>query len=294
MNQINGVFAAIVTPFNAQNQVSTADLTAQVRRQKQYGNNIFCNGTNGEFFAQTNAEKLKVVETCVTAAAGDVTVMTNIGCVSTEETIQLGKTIERMGVAAVSVITPWFASLRPADLITHFRKVADALTIPVYLYNIPARTTNTITPEIAAELARHPNIHGIKDSAGSYESLHNFHLVGQQNDNFHVLTGPDSLILRGFQEGSVGCISGIANIIPEQVHRVYTAQQQGDAKTADDTQNFINALRSELYSLAFSPAVVKQCVNLIGYSVGNNRASIEFTESDNHQLKTILHNFKLI
>jgi len=249
-------------------------------------------GLMASFFALSDAEKLRVTEICVDETAGRNSVMTHIGCVSTDATIRLGKQVEQLGVDAVSVITPWFAALRRSDLITHFTKVADALTVPVYLYNIPARTGNTITPDIAEELAAHPNIKGIKDSAGSYESLHAYHEVSKKVADFTVLTGPDSLILRGFQEGSVGCISGIANIIPDKVNAVWEGFKNN--QEVNHIQDEINNIRSELYGLAFSPAVVKKCVSLMGFDIGENRYPVVFHEDDVNKIKVIMKNFKLI
>lgn len=292
MKEIKGVYTAIVTPIDKNDVVNRHALREQVARQISHGNNIFCNGTNGEFFALSDAEKLRVTEICVDETAGRKSVMTHIGCVSTDATIRLGKQVEQLGVDAISVITPWFAALRRSDLITHFNKVADALTVPVYLYNIPARTGNTITPDVAEELAAHPNIKGIKDSAGSYESLHAYHEVSKKVADFTVLTGPDSLILRGFQEGSVGCISGIANIIPDKVNAVWEGFKNN--QEVSHIQDEINNIRSELYGLAFSPAVVKKCVSLMGFDVGENRYPVVFHEDDVNKIKVIMKNFKLI
>lgn len=292
MTSITGVYTAIVTPIDQNDVVNEKALREQVSRQIAHGNNIFCNGTNGEFFALSDAEKLVVTEICLDEAAGRKSVMTHIGCVSTEATIRLGKQIQNMGVDAVSVITPWFAALRRSDLITHFQKVADALTVPVYLYNIPARTGNTITPDIAEELAAHSNIKGIKDSAGSYDSLHAFHEVSKRTDDFSVLTGPDSLILRGFKEGSAGCISGIANIIPDKVNAVWQGFKNN--QEVDSIQDEINNIRTELYGLAFSPAVVKKCVSLMGFDIGENQYPVVFHEDDVSKIKVIMKNFKLI
>lgn len=292
MKEIAGVYTAIVTPIDQDDVLNRKSLREQVSRQVSYGNNIFCNGTNGEFFALSDTEKLRVTEICIDEVAGRKGVMTHVGCISTDATIRLGKQVEQLGIDAVSVITPWFAALRRSDLITHFQKVADAMTVPVYLYNIPARTGNTITPDIAEELAAHPNIKGIKDSAGSYESLHAFHQVSQRTTDFTVLTGLDSLILRGFQEGSVGCISGIANIIPDKVNAVWEGFKNNQEVT--HIQDEINNIRTELYGLAFSPAVVKKCVSLMGFDVGENRYPVVFHEEDVNKIKVIMKNFKLI
>lgn len=293
MNKINGVYTAIITPFDTQGKLAVGALRQQVKRQAAAGNNIFCNGTNGEFFMLNEQEKITVTATCLDEANGNVGVMAHIGEISTADTIRLGKQVQQLGVRAVSVITPWFASLRPAELIAHFERVADALSVPVYLYNIPARTGNQLTPEVASVLAKHPNIKGVKDSAGSWESLDGFHQVARLCDDFDVLTGPDSLILKGFQAGSAGCISGIANIIPERVNAVYRQVVEHNLAGAEADQQVINQIRTDLYSIAFSPAVVKKAVSLLGFDVGESRYPVTFTSQDEAAINAVIRRFEL-
>ena len=106
--KIKGVLTAIVTPFDPAGEVCPQRLRAQVRRQMKYGNGIFCNGTNGEFFVLTTDEKILVTETCVDEVGGAVAVVGHIGEISTAATIKLGKRLASIGVDAVSVITPYF------------------------------------------------------------------------------------------------------------------------------------------------------------------------------------------
>ncbi|PMC11816.1 dihydrodipicolinate synthase family protein, partial [Klebsiella aerogenes] len=175
-HSIRGVLTAIVTPFTASGELNLTALRQQVERQLAAGNGIFCGGTNGEFFVLNEAE------------------------------------IAKSGVDAVSVITPWFVPLKQDELVSHYTAIADALSVPVFLYNIPARTGNTIEPQTARQLAAHGNIIGIKDSAGSYESLKGFLDAVKDIDGFNVLNGPDSLIHQGFVDGCSACISGLANV----------------------------------------------------------------------------------
>ncbi|HAS98647.1 MAG TPA: dihydrodipicolinate synthase family protein, partial [Pantoea agglomerans] len=172
--KINGVLTAIVTTFDREGAFDPERQREQVRRQINAGNGIFCGGTNGEFFVLNEQEKIAVTTTCVDEVNGRASVVAHIGEISTRETIRLGKQIARLGVDAVSAITPWFVPLKQQELIDHYQRVADALTVPLFLYNIPARTGNTLQPETVRTLAAHPNIIGIKDSAGSYESLSGF------------------------------------------------------------------------------------------------------------------------
>ncbi len=286
---ITGPHVAIVTPFDAQGSLDEEALRFQVRRQISNGNKVFCNGTNGEFFVLSDEEKRRVTEICLDEAKSSDLVVTHIGETHLAQTIAHGKDVAAMGIKAVSVITPWFSALRANELVRYYQQVADAVPVPVYLYNIPARTGNTITPEVAAELAKHPNIYGIKDSAGSLESLQGFLRVSQEADNFDVLTGPDSLILTGYQLGCVGCISGLANLVPELVSAVYKGFQADDLSAAQKAQDRINYLRQHLFSIGFGPAVVKQALNLMGNSVGQSRYPVLFSESEVEQIKAIVN-----
>jgi len=142
-------------------------------------------------------------------------------------------------------------------------------------------------------LADHPNIKGIKDSAGSWEILDGFLQASKPFADFDVLTGPDSLIYRGFAAGSIGCISGIANIIPEKVNAVYRNVLDNHHDQAQDVQNIINQIRTELYGIAFSPAVVKKTVNMLGHRVGDSRYPVAFTPEDVARIDRVIDSFSL-
>ncbi|MCQ4159993.1 dihydrodipicolinate synthase family protein [Roseomonas sp. GC11] len=271
MPKITGPFVAIVTPFDAQEDVDYAELARQVDRQARAGNGVFCAGTNGEFFALSFEEKVEAARVCVEAAAGRVPVLAHIGEVSTKQTIRLGQAVQALGVKAVSVVTPSFIACSQDELVAYYTAVADALTVPVYLYNIPARTGNTITPETAARLASHPNIIGIKDSAGSQESLDGYLAIARARDDFDVLVGPDHLILYGLKNGAAGCISGLGNIAPLTLNAIWRAFSAGDAAEAEKQQAHYGELRKELYAHGFPPTMVKRALSIAMPAVGRSR-----------------------
>ncbi len=286
--KIEGVLTAIVTPFDEEGGLNVQSLKEQVNRQLVAGNGIFCGGTNGEFFVLNEQEKITVTAACVEEAAGRANVVAHIGEIATRETIRLGKQIEKLGVDAVSVITPYFVPLKQNELINHYTAVADALSVPVFLYNIPARTGNTLEPQTVRVLAEHPNIIGIKDSAGSYESLSGFLNAVKDIDNFDVLNGPDSLIHRGFVEGCSACISGLANVAPNEINAIWSHFRAGDVEGSRQAQENVTGLRTDLYSVGFSPAAVKKAVQLMGYNVGESRYAVSFTEEQQLQIRQIV------
>lgn len=287
-NNIEGVLTAIVTPFTDDGALHLPGLKRQIQRQLAAGNGIFCGGTNGEFFVLTEEEKVAVTRTCVEEVAGRAPVVAHIGEISTRATIRLGKQVEALGVDAVSVITPWFVPLTQAELIAHYTTIADALNVPVFLYNIPARTGNTIAPETARALAAHPNIIGIKDSAGSHESLSGFLKAVEDIDGFDVLNGPDSLIHQGFVEGCSACISGLANVAPNEINAIWARFRAGDIAGSRQAQESVTDLRTRLYSVAFSPAAVKKALQIMGEEVGESRYAVAFDAQQTEQIRQIV------
>lgn len=289
--KITGVLTAIVTPFTKDGNYNEAAMRVQIRRQLAAGNGIFCGGTNGEFFVLNAQEKLAVAKTCVEEVAGKAHVVAHIGEISTRETIRLGKQVAALGVDAVSVITPWFVPLKQEELIAHYEEVADALDVPIFLYNIPARTGNTLQPETVRKLAAHPNIIGIKDSAGSYESLSGFLQAAEGIDNFDVLNGPDSLIHQGFVDGCSACISGLANVAPNEINVIWARFRDGDIAGSHKAQENVTGLRTDLYSVGFSPAAVKKAVALMGHDVGESRYAVRFSAEEEQRIRQIVNQY---
>lgn len=285
---LEGILTAIVTPVDAQDQFSVAAFREQIERQIAAGNGIFCGGTNGEFFALTDTEKRRVAEVAVEQVAGRVPVVGHVGENSTAECVRAGRGIARLGVDAVAAITPCFVPLSQDDLHYHFSTIADALDVPVYLYNIPARTGNTIAPDTARRLAAHPNIAGIKDSAGSYESLNGFLQVARESEGFTVFNGPDSLIHRGFVEGCAGAVSGLANVAPREINQIWTRFKAGDIEGSRKMQEKITGLRESLFKIVFAPAAVKRAVRVLGYSVGESKYPVRISAEQEAQIRAVL------
>lgn len=289
--KINGVLTAIVTTFDREGAFDPVTQREQVRRQINAGNGIFCGGTNGEFFVLNEQEKIAVTTTCIDEVNGRAPVVAHIGEISTRETIRLGKQIARLGVDAVSAITPWFVPLKQQALIDHYQRVADALSVPLFLYNIPARTGNTLQPETVRTLAAHPNIIGIKDSAGSYESLSGFLQATADCEDFDVLNGPDSLIHQGFVDGCSAAVSGLANVAPEAINAIWARFSAGDIAGSHQAQENVTGLRTALYSIGFSPAVVKKAVSLQGFEVGDSRYAVQFSDEEQQQIRQIVNHY---
>lgn len=266
MVSIEGIITALVTPMHADESLNLPRLSAQVNRQIDAGiHGLFCLGTNGEAFMLRDGEKRQVIETTVAAAAGRVPVYAGTGCIGTRETVALSREAERLGADVLSVICPYFAAASQQDLIRHFTAVADAVSIPVLLYNIPARTGVSLQVGTVQALARVPNIVGIKDSSGNFDLL--LQLNEKTPEDFIVLSGNDSLVLWNLMAGGRGGICGTGNLFPERLVSIYTHWRAGGFQAAKAAQDSIRAIRDCL-SLGNPNTIIKLAANLLGHEVG--------------------------
>ena len=212
--EIKGIIPPIITPMHADESINTAELRRQVDRQIENGvHALFCFGTNGEGYILDGREKQLVLETVIEQANGRVPVYAGTGCVSTRETIAQSRMARDAGADVLSIITPSFAAASQQELYDHYRAVAEAVDIPIVLYNIPARTGNALAPETVARLSRIENIVGAKDSSGNWDNMKAY-LDGTRGSGFAVLSGNDGLILDCLKTGGRGGVAGCANVTP--------------------------------------------------------------------------------
>lgn len=284
-----GIIPAVVTPLTGDEQINEEELRAQVNRQIAAGvHGLFCLGTNGEGYIFNYQEKLAIIRIVVDESRGRAPVYAGTGCIGTQETIELSQAAEALGVDALSLITPYFAALSQGELYEHFKAVANAVKLPVVLYNIPARTGNAINYSTVAKLAKIPNIVGVKDSSGNFDNILRY-LEVTDHSGFAVLSGNDSLILWTLLAGGTGGISGIANLFPETMTQIFALWQKGDLAAARLVQDSIRPIRDCL-KLGNPNTIVKRAANMLGYPVGPCRRPFNIlSEKAEAELKKTLH-----
>lgn len=279
---VKGIIAAMVTPFDENEHINETELRNQVNRQINAGvDGVFALGTNGEGYILSYAEKVQVMKIIVDETKHRVPVYAGTGCVSTTETITLSKEAKEIGVDVLSVITPSFAKASQEELYTHYKKLNDAVKMPIVLYNIPARTGNFLAPETVERLADLPNIVGVKDSSGNFDNILQYIEKTKEKD-FSVLSGNDALILWTLQAGGTGGITAVANVLPEIMTAIYKCFVAGDWNGARTAQDSIRAIRNCL-ALGNPNSIIKKATNLIGYPVGNTRAPFNIISEDVEQ-----------
>ena len=225
---VKGIIAAMVTSMHEDESLNEQEIRHQVNRQIAAGADaVFCLGTNGEFYILSEEEKLKVIRIVVDEVKGRVPVYAGTGCPGTKATIALSLKAKELGVDVLSIISPYFAAISQKEIFEHYKAIAEAVDLPIVMYNMPARTGNNIDPATAAELAKIPNIAGIKDSSGNWDNLKGY-IEATKGMDFSVLSGNDSLILPALKEGGAGGITAVANIYPETMVSIYRRFLAGD------------------------------------------------------------------
>jgi 4-hydroxy-tetrahydrodipicolinate synthase len=277
--KVYGIIAAMVTSMNEDETLNEEEIRNQVNRQINAGvDAVFCLGTNGEFYIQSEKEKLRVIEIVVDEVAGRVPVYAGTGCTGTKATIDLSLKAKKLGVDVLSIISPYFAAISQKEIYNHYKSIAEAVDLPIVMYNMPARTGNNIDPDTVAKLAKIPNIAGIKDSSGNWDNLKAYIDV-TKGMNFSVLSGNDSLILPCLKEGGHGGITAVANIYPKTMVSIYQLFKAGDLEGAEKAQNSIASIRS-CFKFGNPNTVTKKATNLTGYPVGPCRAPFNYLSDE--------------
>jgi len=292
-NPPSGIIPAMVTPLTADeeiNEKALRRLTNHLIDGKVHG--VFAVGSQGEFWALSHDEKRRVWETVVEETRGRVPVYAGTVGVTTRETIELTRSAEKIGIDAVSIMTPYFISPNDDQMFDHFKAVAESTSLPILVYTNPARTNVKISPGLLARLAQVKGIVGIKDSSGDLELTAEY--IRVVPPGFSVLMGRDTLLYAGLSYGAKGGIAATANVKPALVASIYDQYMAGDLPGALQAQRELAPLR-----LAFAwgtfPVVIKEALNLMGMDVGPCRAPVgPLTADQREKLKKVLLEMKVI
>lgn len=289
--KIKGIVTAMVTPLleNGIDEKATRKLVNKLINSGIHG--LFILGTNGEFYALSEEEKLALVRIVVDETAGRVPVFAGSGGVSTDAVIKLTNKFAELGVDAVSIITPYLIKVSDQELIQHYQTIAANTDLPIILYNIPANTKISISESVFKELVKVPQIIGIKDSSGEIENIQMYLDVNDRED-FSVLVGSDSLILSALKKGADGAVAATSNILTKTDLGIYQAYLENNLEKAELLQESINAFRGVL-KLATVPSVLKYSLGLSGIPVGAPKSPVRVVSPElDAEIRNILEQYK--
>ncbi|MEX2356530.1 MAG: dihydrodipicolinate synthase family protein [Thermaerobacterales bacterium] len=264
-----GVFAAITTPF-VDDELSLENLERNIQMWLISPLNGFVAlGTTGEFASLTFEERLQVITRSVEAAEGRP-VIAGTGCPSTLETVALTLAAAERGAQAALVVPPYYhwEAMNDAALYEHYTAVADAAPVPVILYNFPAAARVTLTPDLVAELAVHPNIIGMKDSSSDLARFGE-HLA-RTPDDFALMTGSSSLLLPAMVMGAAGGILALANVAPWECCELYELVRDGKMEEAAALQRRLTRVTEKVGGEYGIPGI-KALMAMLGYFGGAPR-----------------------
>ena len=257
-----GSYVALITPMRTDGSIDEKKLEALVDWQIREGTNgLVPTGTTGESPTLTHTEHKRVVEVALSVAKGRVPVIAGTGSNSTAEAIDLTKHAKAAGADAAMLVTPYYNKPTQEGLYLHFKAVAEAVDIPIIVYNIPGRSVVNITVETMARIAKIPNIVGVKDATN--DLARPYHTRATCGEGFAQMSGEDATILAFLSGGGHGCISVTGNIAPRLCSSMHVAWSEGRIKDATAIQDRLMPLHDALFSET-SPGPIKYAASLLG------------------------------
>ena len=263
-----GSGVAIVTPFQ-DGAVNFPVFRRLIERQIAGGTDaiIVC-GTTGEAATMTPKERMEAIACCVEQTAGRVPVIAGTGANDTQAARENSMAAERLGVDGLLIVTPYYNKATQQGLLRHYKTIADSVSTPIILYNVPSRTGVNILPETYAELAHHPNIAGVKEASGNFGQIQKTRNLCPTN--FSIWSGNDDETAAICMLGGVGVISVVANVLPAQMHELTSLCLANDFAAAGRLQLKLKPICDALFC-EVNPIPVKTALNLMGLEAGELR-----------------------
>lgn len=263
----SGLSVALTTPFR-DGQVDFDTLQKQVEFQIEAGTTGVCPvGTTGECPTLSHDEHRRVISAVVEAAAGRIKVMPGTGSNSTDEALRLTRWAAEVGADAALVVAPYYNKPTQEGFFRHFEALAQAVDIPICVYNIPGRTSKNIEPETIVRMAELPNITMVKEATGSLDQASQIIAA----TDLTVLSGDDSLTLPLMSIGARGVVSVVGNIVPKDMIALVEAFNSSDMVEARRLHYKLFPLCRDMLSLATNPIPIKAAMRMLGRDTGEMR-----------------------
>lgn len=288
-----GAGIAIVTPFYDDGSINYDRLGEMIDHQiENHTDAIIICGTTGEASTMTDDEHLECIKFAVKRTAGRVPVIAGTGSNDTKYAVELSKEAEAAGADALLLVTPYYNKTTQKGLILHFNTIADAVNIPIVLYNIPGRTGMNMEVSTVKELAKHKNIVALKEASGNISYVAK--LIAECGDNIDIYSGNDDMIVPVMSLGGKGVISVLSHILPKETHDMVQLCLDNDFAKATEMQikylDLINALFIEV-----NPIPVKEALNMTDWNVGPCRLPLcEMSDEHKSALRAALAKHGLI
>ncbi len=264
-----GSAVALVTPMDKTGAVDYHMLERLLAFQLREGTDaILVNGTTGESAALSDKEKLEVLAFTIDHVGGKVPVLAGTGSNNTAHGAELSREAQKLGADALLVVTPYYNKATQGGLVRHYWTIADQVSLPILLYNVPTRTGVDIAPETYRKLQEHPNIRGVKEAGGNLSKIAK--TAALCGEDFHIYSGNDDQTLAIMALGGKGVVSVLANIMPGQMSRMCRAFFAGDLKESRRLQLGLLDLMEAMF-WEVNPIPVKAALSMMGMGEDNYR-----------------------
>lgn len=261
---LRGSIVALITPMQSDGSVDYTALTRLVEWHIEQGTHgIVAVGTTGESATLTVAEHLAVIKHVVDTVQGRIPVIAGTGANATAEAIELSRRAKSVGADAGLSVVPYYNKPNQSGLIAHYSAIADAVDLPLILYNVPGRTVADLHNESVLKLMEHPNIIAIKDATGDLRRGRE--LLAASAGRLTVLSGDDGTALELMRAGALGDISVTANVAPKLMSELCTAALAGNFAQAEAIDAKLRSLHALLF-IDSNPIPVKYLVSKLGYT----------------------------
>lgn len=288
-----GAGVAIITPFTADGKVNEKVLAEIIEYQIAHSTDaiVIC-GTTGESATLDHNEHTQAIKIAVDVTAGRIPVIAGTGSNDTAYALKLSNDAEKLGVDGLLMVTPYYNKASQEGLIKHFNYVADRVSTPIILYNVPSRTGCEIKPETYAELAKHKMIYAAKEATGNLSSIAK--TISLVPEDFAIYSGNDDQITPIMSLGGKGVISVLSNILPQVAHDIAQTALDGDFKKSAELQLKYLELCNAMF-MDVNPIPVKSAMRLMGIDVGPLRLPLcDMTPANTEKLKSVLQKYELI
>lgn len=288
-----GAGVAIITPFTADGKVNEKVLAEIIEYQIAHSTDaiVIC-GTTGESATLDHNEHTQAIKIAVDVTAGRIPVIAGTGSNDTAYALKLSNDAEKLGVDGLLMVTPYYNKASQEGLIKHFNYVADRVSTPIILYNVPSRTGCEIKPETYAELAKHKMIYAAKEATGNLSSIAK--TISLVPEDFAIYSGNDDQITPIMSLGGKGVISVLSNILPQVAHDIAQTALDGDFKKSAELQLKYLELCNAMF-MDVNPIPVKAAMRLMGIDVGPLRLPLcDMTPANTEKLKSVLQKYELI
>ena len=293
LRTFSGSLVALATPFGADGQVDYQQLEALVEFQlNHHTDGIVALGTTAETPTLSQEEKDKIAQTVISKVAGRIPVIVGAGSNDTLHAAAMARRYEAMGADGLLVVTPYYNKATQRGLVRHYQTIADAVTKPVILYNVPSRTGVKCAAETYAALSKHPNIVGVKEASGDFSLIQKTRELCPED--FYIWSGNDDETAPIMLLGGVGVISVAANVVPGEMARLTHACLKGDFVTAGRMQLQLRKLCEALF-WEVNPIPVKTALAMMGRCREILRQPLcEMEEETKERLQAVMAGYGLV